>query len=299
MRSLLFVPGDSPRKLAKALGAGADVLLLDLEDSVAADAKVAARRSVRDFLREAKAERDGPALYVRINALSSGLSEGDLDEVMVAGPDGVMLPKCEGRDDVALLDSRLAVREALHGLGDGATRILPIATETPAALFGMSGYRGSSPRLAGLAWWAEDLAAAIGAGANMDADGSWLPPFSLARNLCLFAAAAARVAAIDTVFTDYRDLGGLKREADAAARDGFTGKLAIHPDQVPIINEAFTPSDAAVMHARRILAAFAEAGDAGVVGLEGAMLDRPHLEAARRLLARAGEGKDTTERTDR
>jgi citrate lyase subunit beta / citryl-CoA lyase len=293
MRSLLFVPGDSPRKLSKALVAGADVLILDLEDSVAQAAKVAARRSVRSFLGEAKIETVRPLLYVRINALTSGLSEADLDEVMVAGPDGIMLPKCEGRDDVALLDSRLAVREALHGLPDGATRILPIATETPAALFGMAGYRGSSPRLIGLAWGAEDLAAAIGAGANMDADGSWLPPFSLARNLCLFAAAAAQVAAIDTVFTDFRDLAGLTREADAAALDGFTGKLAIHPAQVPVINAAFTPSDEAVAHARRVLAAFAQADDAGVVGLDGAMLDRPHLEAARRLLARAGAaGKD-------
>jgi citrate lyase subunit beta / citryl-CoA lyase len=288
MRSLLFVPGDSPRKLDKALGAGADVLLLDLEDSVAPDAKAAARKSVRDFVRQAKGEAARPLLYVRINALSSGLSEADLDEVMVAGPDGIMLPKCEGRDDVVLLDSRLAVREALHGLADGVTRILPIATETPAALFGMPSYRGSSPRLAGLAWGAEDLAAAIGASANKDGDGDWLPPFGLARHLCLFAAAAAKVAAIDTVYTDFRDLGGLKREALAAARDGFTGKLAIHPAQVAVINEAFTPSDAAVARARQVLAAFAEAGDAGVVGLDGAMLDRPHLEAARRLLARAG-----------
>jgi citrate lyase subunit beta / citryl-CoA lyase len=287
MRSLLFVPGDSPRKLAKALGAGADVLILDLEDSVAPDGKTAARRSVRDFLREAKREAAHPALYVRINALESGLSEADLDEVMVAAPDGIMLPKCEGAADVQLLDSRLAVREALHGLPDGTTRILPIATETPAALFGMPSYRGSSPRLAGLAWGAEDLAAAIGASANKDGDGDWLPPFGLARHLCLFAAAAAQVAAIDTVFTDFRDLGGLKREADAAARDGFTGKLAIHPGQVAVINEAFTPSDEAVTQARRVLAAFAQAGDAGVVGLDGAMLDRPHLEAARRLLARA------------
>lgn len=289
MRSLLFVPGDSPRKLDKSLEAGADLVLLDLEDSVRPDGKVAARRSVRDFLRDAKGEADRPALYVRINALASGLSEADLDEVMVAGPDGIMLPKAEGGADIALLDSRLAVREALHGLADGATRILPIATETAAAIFAMGSYRDASPRLTGLAWGAEDLAAAIGAGANKDAGGGWLAPFGLARSLCLFGAAAAEVAAIDTVYTDFRDQDGLRREAEEAARHGFSGKLAIHPAQVPVINEAFTPSEAALAHARRVVAAFAEAGEAGVVGLDGAMLDRPHLEAARRLLARAGE----------
>jgi citrate lyase subunit beta/citryl-CoA lyase len=292
MRSLLFVPGDSPRKLDKALDAGADLVLLDLEDSVPPDGKAAARRSVRDFLRDARTETDRPLLYARINSLASGLSEADLDEVMVAGPDGIMLPKAEGGADVALLDSRLAVREALHGLADGATRILPIATETAAALFAMGSYRGASPRLTGLAWGAEDLAAAIGAGANKDADGGWLPPFSLARSLCLFGAAAAGVAAVDTVYTDFRDLDGLRREAEAAAREGFDGKLAIHPAQVPVITQAFTPSEEALAHARRVVAAFAEAGEAGVVGLDGAMLDRPHLEAARRLLARAGGQRD-------
>ncbi len=286
MRSLLFVPGDSPKKLEKAIGAGADALILDLEDSVAAANKGAARLTALAFLREQRGAPGRPALFVRINGFDTGLSEGDLDAVMTAAPDGVMLPKAGGGADVTLLDARIAVREALHGLTAGGTAILAIATETASSLFALGTYPDCSPRLAGLAWGAEDLSAEVGALAVRSA-GAWTEPFRLTRNLCLFAAAAAGVAAIDTVHTNFRDLDGLGRECEEAARDGFAGKLAIHPAQVPIINHAFTPSPEQVERAERIVAAFAASGDPGVTALDGAMLDRPHLKAARRLLARA------------
>jgi citrate lyase subunit beta/citryl-CoA lyase len=287
MRSLLFVPGDSPRKLAKAAASGADALILDLEDSVALPNKAAARRNVLAFLREHAADPavTRPRVYVRVNAFASGLSEGDLDAIVPGAPDGVVLPKARGGADVALLDSRLALREALHGLPDGSVAILPIATEEPAALFGLGSYAGSSPRLSGLTWGAEDLSSALGAIAARDAEG-WTEPYRLARSLCLFGAAAAGVAAIDTVFTDLRAADGLRRECEIAARDGFAGKLAIHPDQVPVINACFAPSPAALAHASRVVAAFAAADGQGVVSLDGRMLDRPHLAAAERLLAR-------------
>jgi citrate lyase subunit beta/citryl-CoA lyase len=286
MRSLLFVPADSPRKLDKALSSGADALILDLEDSVAASAKGGARRSALAFLKEANGVSGRPRLYVRINGFDTGLSEGDLDIVMTGAPDGIVLPKAGGGADVALLASRLAVREALHGLDDGGTRIVGIATENAAAIFGAGTYAGSSPRLIGLAWGAEDLAADIGALATRDG-GDWTEPFRLARNLCLFGAAAAGVAAIDTVYTAFRDLDGLTRECTAAARDGFTAKLAVHPAQVPVINAAFTPSAESIAHAERVVAAFADTAGRGVTSLDGAMLDQPHLKAAQRLLARA------------
>lgn len=286
MRSFLFVPGDQPQKLAKARGSAADALILDLEDSVAPVNKEAARRSVLAFLQEHQDIPDPPRLYVRINGLDTPLAEGDLDVVMTGAPDGIVLPKARGGDDIALLDARIAVREALHGIGDGATEIVAIATESGAAMFGLGTYAGSSPRLTGLAWGFEDLAADIGA-ATGRADGEWTAPAELARNLCLFGAAAADVAAIDTVHTDFRDLDGLKRECALAARDGFTAKLAIHPDQAPIVNEAFTPSQEAIAEAERIVEAFALFGDAGVTSLDGQMLDRPHLKAAERLLKRA------------
>jgi citrate lyase subunit beta / citryl-CoA lyase len=292
VRSLLFVPGDSPRKLGKAALSGADALILDLEDSVAPEAKGAARRSALAFLREMGGERDRPRLHVRINGFSTGLSDGDLDTVMTGAPDGIVLPKASGGADISLLAARIALREALHDLPDGGTRILAIATETPAAIFGLGTYAGASARLEGLAWGGEDLGAALGAAVTKGADGGWSEPFRLARNLCLFGAAAAGVRAIDTVFTNFRDLDGLRSEAAAAARDGFSGKLAIHPAQVAVINDAFTPDARAVARAERIVEAFARAGAAGVVGLDGEMLDRPHLEAARWLLARA----ETSER---
>ena len=287
MRSLLFVPADSPRKLDKALSSGADALLVDLEDSVAPSHKGEARRTALAFLQEHRERSDRPRLYVRINALDTPFSEGDLDVVMTGAPDGIMLPKASGGSDVTLLDSRLSVREALHGLADGATRIIAIATETAAAIFGAGTYARASARLVGLTWGAEDLSADIGAEATRVGE-TWTEPFRLARSLCLFGAAAAEVDAIDTVYTDFRDLDGLRAQAAEAARDGFAGKLAIHPAQAPVINETFTPTAEALARAERIVTAFATSGATGVTSLDGIMLDRPHLRAAERLLARAG-----------
>ena len=288
MRSLLFVPGDSPRKLDKARGAGADALILDLEDSVAPGAKAAARETVAAFLAQARSGQGGPKLFVRVNALDTGLTDLDLDAVMRAAPAGIMLPKAAGGADVSHLSVKLAVREAENDLPDGGTRILPIVTETPRSLFALGSLAGASPRLLAVAWGAEDLAADLGAETNRDAAGAYTDPYRLARSLTLFAAAAAGVDAVDTVFTDYRDLDGLAAECEMARRDGFSGKLAIHPDQVATINAAFTPTPEAIGKARAVVAAFAANPGAGVVGIDGRMVDRPHLRRAERLLARIG-----------
>jgi citrate lyase subunit beta/citryl-CoA lyase len=286
MRSLLFVPGDSARKLEKAYDSGADALLIDLEDSVATGAKQQARESAADFLRK-QAGRTGPLLLVRVNALDSKLCDADLDAVMPAGPAGIMLPKAAGGMDVQHLAAKLAVREAESGLPDGGTFIVPIATETALSLFHMGSYRGASHRLAALTWGAEDLSANIGAETNVDSDGRFLDPYRLARTLTLLAASAAEVAAIDTIHGNFRDEAGLRQSCEDARRDGFTGKMAIHPAQVPVINAVFTPSPEAVDQARRVVAAFEGSPGAGVIGLDGEMLDRPHLRRAERVLARA------------
>ena len=286
MRSLLFIPGDSQRKLDKGLGAGADVLLVDLEDSVALSGKEAARGTAAAFLAAARTEANRPRLYVRVNALTTGLADADLDAVMAAGPDGIMLPKTVGGQDVSHLAAKLAVREAEHGLEDGSTRIIAIATENARGVFALGTLAGASHRLAGVAWGGEDLAADVGAEANRGEDGLYTDPYRIARSLTLFAAAAAEVDAIDSVYTNFRDLDGLAMECREARRDGFSAKMAIHPAQVPVINEAFTPSDAALAHARTVVDAFARNPDAGVVGIQGQMIDRPHLRQAERLLAR-------------
>lgn len=275
LRSLLFVPGDRPDRMEKALGSGADALILDLEDSVAPEAKPAARAAVAAFLAR---ERPVP-LWVRINPLDGGLAGDDLAAVMPARPDGIVLPKAEGAASLRALDAKL----------QGAVAILPIATETPAAIFALGSYGGVTDRLAGLTWGAEDLPAAIGAATSRAADGSYTPPYQLARSLTLFGAHAAGVPAIETVYPDFRDLGGLAAYAARGRRDGFSGMMAIHPAQVPVINAAFTPSDEEVAHARRVVAAFAAAPGAGALNLDGRMIDAPHLKAARALLARAGE----------
>ena len=284
MRSLLFVPADSERKLTRAVASGADGLILDLEDSVAPDAKPVARVRAADFI--ASNHGRGSLLYVRINPLASGLAEADIDAVASARPDGIVLPKVEGGADVAMLSAMLAVREARAGIADGATRIIAIATETAPALFALGSYRGASARLAALTWGAEDLSVALRAEANRDPRGRLGDPYRLARSLCLAGAAAAEIDALDTILANFRDFNALEAEALAARRDGFTGKLAIHPDQVRIINEVFTPSRAAIEHAGKVVAAFAATG-AGVVGLDGTMLDRPHLLRAERTLAQA------------
>ncbi len=287
IRSALFVPGDSTAKLAKSLSAGADALILDLEDSVAAERKAGARETTLAFLADARKSQARPLLMVRINALETSLADADLDAVVAGSPDAIILPKAEGGAAIAHLDAKLAAREAIHGLPDGEIRILPIATETASALFVAGTYGGVSARLMGLSWGAEDLSADLGAETNRDAEGRFTEPFRFARNLCLAAAAAAKVQAIDTVFVDFRNPEGLQREAEEARRDGFTGKLAIHPAQVATINEVFTPSPAAIARARAVIAAFAEHAGAGVVGIDGIMYDRPHLERAKRLPARA------------
>lgn len=286
MRSLLFVPADSTRKLDKALGCGADCLILDLEDSVALSAKEAARAGARDFLAAQRDNANRPLLYVRVNALDTGLTDADLDAVVAMRPDGIMLPKSLSGANVQHLAAKLAVREAESGLPDGATAILPVATETAAAIFGMGTYAGASRRLVGITWGAEDLSADLGAETNRMPDDSYCPPYMLARSMTLFAANAAEVQAVDTVYPNFRNAEGFRRECFAARRDGFTAKMAIHPDQVATINEIFTPAPEQVARARAIVDAFAAQPDAGVLGINGEMLDRPHLRRAEKLLAR-------------
>jgi citrate lyase subunit beta/citryl-CoA lyase len=287
MRSLLFVPADQPSKLAKALACGADALILDLEDSVAPGRKEAARAGAAAFLAQAAAASPRPRLIVRVNGLDTGLTDADLDAVVPARPDAVMLPKAEGGASVVHADAKLAAREALAGLAEGIIGILPIATETARSLFVAGSYRDASPRLLALTWGAEDLATDLGAEANRDCDGRFLDAFRLARTLCIAGAANAGVPAIDTVYVDFRNDAGLQRECEEARRDGFTGKMAIHPGQVATINAAFTPSPESVARARAVVAAFAAAPGAGVVGIDGVMFDRPHLMKAERLLAQA------------
>jgi citrate lyase subunit beta / citryl-CoA lyase len=291
MRSLLFVPADSAKKLAKAMTSGADALIVDLEDSIALDGKARARHGAAAFLRDAIAATPRPTILVRVNGLRTGLIDADLDAVAPAKPDAIMLPKAEGGIAVMHADAKLAVREAVCGLPDGHIKILPIATETAASLFVAGTFAGASPRLAGLTWGAEDLSAELGANANRDAEGRFLDPYRLARVLCLAGAAAAQVPALDTVYVDFRDSAGFRRECEEACRDGFVGKMAIHPAQVPIINEVFTPSPEALARAQAVVDAFAADPGAGVVGIGGVMYDRPHLARAERLLARAAPTK--------
>ena len=288
MRSLLFVPGDSERKLEKGLASGADVLLIDFEDSVALENKARARELTAAFLKvQTRNAEPRPRLYVRVNALDTGETEDDLAAIMSARPEGIMLPKSVSGRDVEHLDAKLSVHEAEAGSDDGATRIVCVATETAASLFNLGTYQGVSQRLEGLTWGAEDLSADLGSLANRDPSGNFTEPFRLARNLCLFGAVAAAVVPIDTVFTNFRDMDGLEREAREALTDGFTAKMAIHPAQVPVINAVFTPTPEDIARARAILAAFEAAGNPGVVGLDGEMLDRPHQRRAEKLLARA------------
>ena len=291
MRSLLFVPADSPKKLDKAMTSGADALIVDLEDLVALDAKTRARASAAAFLKEVGAQGPRPYLPDPINGLQTGLTDADLDAVIAAKPDAVMLPKAEGGGSIAHLDAKLAVREATGGLPDGSVKIVAIATETAAALFQAGTYGGASARLTALTWGAEDLSADLGAEANRDAAGGYLDPYRLARALCLAGAAAAQVPAIDTVFIDFRDDAGFRRDCEEGRRDGFVGKMAIHPAQVAVINELFTPTPQALAQAQEIVDTFAANPGAGVVGLRGVMVDRPHLARAQRLLQRVAQAK--------
>ncbi len=286
MRSLLFVPGDSDRKLEKGLVSGADVLIVDLEDSIAPQDKQRARDTAATFL-NGRSRESGMRFYVRVNDLASGLTDDDLKAIVAPGPDGIILPKCNSGADLQHLSAKLRLHEAEAGLPDGGIAILSIITETSLGVLSGSTYAGASPRLAGLTWGAEDLSAALGARSTRDDAGNYTDVFRFARTVTLLASSAAEVAAIDTVFVNFRDADALKRECLEAERDGFTGKLAIHPAQVPIINEAFTPSERSVEQARGIVAAFEAAGNPGVVSIDGQMYDVPHLKRALRLLARA------------
>lgn len=303
LRSLLFVPGDSERKQAKALQSAADALLLDLEDSVAPAQLPAARARVRDLL-QSRSDRSRQQLWVRVNASSTGLLLQDLAAVVPGGPDGVVLPKASSAADLIELSHFLAALEAREGLPVGSTRILAIVTETPGSVLNLGGYASaltSHPdvlqRVAGLTWGLEDLSAAMGITRKTDAQGSMTFTFQLARSLCLFCASSISVQAIDSVHVDFRDLTGLKDRLEDARRDGFSGKLAIHPDQVGPINEAFIPPAAEVDWARRVVAAFSSDPNAGVTSLDGQMIDKPHLLQAQRILELASRpraaGKET------
>src|SRR5580698_2871581 len=286
MRSLLFVPADSAKKLDRAMRSGADALIIDLEDSVAPDSKAKARESAAAFLKNATTAAR-PYMIVRVNSLKTGLTDADLDAVVPAKPDAIMLPKAEGGASAMHADAKLAVREAINGLPDGHIKILPIATETAASLFLAGTFAGSSARLLGLTWGAEDLSAELGAQTNRDVHGRFLDPYRLARALCLVGASAAQVPAVDTVYVDFRNNDGFRLECEEALRDGFVGKMAIHPAQVPIINEVFTPSPEAIARAKAVVDVFAASPGAGVVNVGGVMFDQPHLTRAKQMLARA------------
>ena len=285
IRSFLFVPGDSARKFERASQGTADALILDLEDSVAPAQKPAAREATVQML---SAPRGKAVLYVRVNALDSGLTLTDLAAVMPHRPDGIVLPKCGSAADVRQLDHYLDAFEAAAGTEPGRTRILSIATETAQSLFALGEYRDCSPRLWGMMWGGEDLAAALGAYANRDSSG-FHGPYRLARDLCLAGARAAGVVPVDTVFVDTRDLNGLRSEAMQARRDGFLAKAVIHPSHVDVVNAAFVPGAADIDWARRVLAACEAAPGAGVVTLDGKMIDQPHVTKARQILALASQ----------
>jgi citrate lyase subunit beta/citryl-CoA lyase len=290
-RSWLFAPGDSERKMTKATASAADIVLLDLEDAVADEGKPRARAMVADFL-GAQPAADRERLWVRINPLDGPHALADLAAVIPAGPGGVMLPKARGGQDAERLDHYLSALEVAAGRGPdgtepGGTQVIVLVTETAPAMFTTGSYQGA-PRVVALTWGAEDLADALGAGGNREPDGSYGFTYELARSLCLLGAAAAGVTPVDTVHTDFRDLDGLRRRAGRVRRDGYRGMLAIHPDQVDVINEAFTPTAEELAQAQEIVDLFAAHPGVGAIGHNGAMLDRPHLARARSLLAGAG-----------
>ena len=281
LRSLLFVPADSERKLARAASSPADALILDLEDSVSPQNRAGARVMAREFLQNARGR--GPAVWVRVNPIGTEDYANDIDAVIREGLAGLVVPKVESPGILRSLDADVNALEIRRGLAERGIAVLPVATETPLAVTNLMAYRDAPPRLAALTWGAEDLSAALGAAANRDESGEFLLTYKIVRSLCLIAAKAANVDAIETLYANFRDSAGLERTARAAQREGFSGMLAIHPDQVEIINSAFTPSSADLEHARRVVAAFA--GGVGVASLDGKMLDQPHLKQARHVLA--------------
>jgi citrate lyase subunit beta / citryl-CoA lyase len=285
MRSLLFVPADSERKLSRGPQSGADALILDLEDSVVPANRLLARSQARDFLASTGSARF--RRYVRINPLSSGVALDDLAAVVPEKPDGILLPKCVP-EDLRTLDHYLSAFEAASAIPLGTSRVIAIATETPAAMFALGAYAGLSSRLEGITWGAEDLAACLG-GNNRRIEGVYDDVYRLARSLCLLGAATAGVMPIDTIYTDFKDETGLAAECAAAKRSGFTAKMAIHPVQIPVINHAFSASEEELAWARKVVAIFAENPNAGTIALDGKMVDKPHLSLARRLLGLGSE----------
>jgi citrate lyase subunit beta/citryl-CoA lyase len=283
LRSLLFVPGDSERKFVKAGASGADALILDLEDSVAPSQKPAARQFVAKLLDD-PSPRDW-SFFVRVNALDSGLALDDLSAVVKPGLGAIMIPKANGAEDLTRFGHYLDALETKAGMPLGSVKMSVVATETATAMFALGSYAPAHPRLAALTWGAEDLAAAIGATDNKEPDGAWTFPYQVARAQCLFAATAAEVWPVDTIYADFRDLDGLERECRRSRRDGFLGRMAIHPDQVATINRSYTPSEAEIAHARRIVNGFADNAGAGTIAIDGKMVDIPHLKAAQKTLA--------------
>ncbi len=286
MRSMLFVPADDARKLDRGRASAADALILDLEDAVAPERKADARRQARDFLDGSRPQR----AFVRINGLDDPAAIDDLAAIVGGAPDGIMLPKCTGPQDLRDLDRMLLALEVREGLPRESIRILPIAIELARSLFAAGAYRDVTPRLCGLMWGVEDLAVDLASGVAT-ADGAYQPAVELGRSICLYAAAAAGVPAVDAAFADFRDLARLALNARAAEAAGFSTKVAIHPAQIEPINEAFTPRPETLARARRIVEAFAGADGRGAVGIDGKMHDRPHLRAAELVLARAAAGR--------
>lgn len=285
MRSWLFAPGDSEKKMAKAADSAADIVLFDLEDAVAPENKPEARTLVRAML--ASRAAGCARLWVRVNPLDGPHTLSDLAAVMPARPGGIMLPKAQGRQDMERLDHYLSALEVANGIAQGTTPVIALVTETAESMFHTGSYKGA-PRVVAMSWGAEDLADSIGASANRNPDGSYGFTYELARSLCLLGAASAGVAAIETIQADFRDLEGLKARAEKVRRDGFAGMLAIHPAQVDVINAAFTPSEDELAEAQAIVDLFAANPGAGTLGYKGGMLDRPHLSRALQLLGRAG-----------
>jgi citrate lyase subunit beta/citryl-CoA lyase len=284
----LFVPADGGAKLDKAMASGADAVILDLEDSITPERKAQARTAALEFLKAAQTKKPRPRLLVRINGLDTGMIDADLEAVVAGRPDAIVFPKAEGGASVVHLDAKLTAREALAGLPEGGIKILAQAVESAAGLFLAGTFRDASARLIGMTWGPEDLSAELGAEANRDAAGQLTEPYRLARNMCLFGAAVAKLPAIETVYVDFRNSEGLRRDTQDARRDGFAGRLAIHPAQVAVINEVFTPSPEQIAQAKTVVAAFAARPGAGAVGIDGKMYDRPHLLRAQALLARIG-----------
>lgn len=285
LRSLLFVPADSERKFAKAQGSGADGLILDLEDSVAPDRKALARGMLGEIV--SSGTDRAWSLWVRVNALDTGLTLEDLAAVVRPGLDGIMLPKANGARDVEQVGHYLDALETRAGMLRGTVKMIVVATETPVAMFNLGSYAPAHERLAGLTWGAEDLGAVVGSSTNKQPDGDWTQTYRIVRSMCLFAASAAEVARIDTLYADFRDFAGLEDSCRASQRDGFTGRIAIHPDQVETINRCFSPSAEDLAQAKRIVAAFESQPGIGTIGIDGKMYDIPHLKLARRIVAAA------------